>query len=46
MLYSKGAVAKQALEKVQISYDGTAKVYEAQQKVVKLADDRVSNAVD
>ncbi len=42
LLYDKGAGAKQDLEKAQAAYDSVSRVYQAQQKVWKLADDKVA----
>ena len=43
LLFSKGAAAKQSLEKSQAAYKASAEVSEARQKVVQLADSRVAD---
>ncbi len=41
-LFSKGAAAKQALDRAQAAFDGATELYEAQLKVQKVADERVA----
>jgi multidrug efflux pump subunit AcrA (membrane-fusion protein) len=43
-LFSKGAAAKQTLERAQAAFDGATQVYEAQLRVQKVADDRAAKA--
>ncbi len=42
MLYSKGAAARQALERSQAAVDSATEVYEGYQQVAKMADSRVA----
>jgi multidrug resistance efflux pump len=41
-LFSKGAAARQSVEKVQAAYDGAVKIHEAQLKVLAIAEERVA----
>ncbi len=41
-LFSKGAAAKQALDRAQAAFEGASQVYEAQLKVQGVADDRAA----